>query len=235
MSTGGASLPFPRGCKTDECVAMKCSQASPETSLAATVEIKKKVDEQNRRQTCTQFICASLKSRLPVISTVTDLAGVGVAYYTTGQKTEDRWTVILERVFASAKGYDAVPWICNAQHSARCALQQCRHHQPARELARARAHSAAYPRPKPHHRIAAAELADTGAAKRRLEVTDPAGSCWWSVFFHCWPHHHARAEWCLQAGTMWLIPRFSYGVESNSHLWISPQLLLAIHLAPVPP
>ena len=30
------------------------------------------------------------------------MKAVGVAYYTTGQNTEDGWTVILERVFASA-------------------------------------------------------------------------------------------------------------------------------------
>ena len=82
---------------------MKRSQASVEASFAATVEIKKKVVQQSLRQTRTQFICASLKSQLPVISTVTDMEDVGVAYYTTGQTTKDGWTVITERVFASAK------------------------------------------------------------------------------------------------------------------------------------
>ncbi|KAK9918526.1 hypothetical protein WJX75_004743 [Coccomyxa subellipsoidea] len=42
-STGGADLPFPIGCKTDECVALSRSTASVEASFAATVEIKKKV------------------------------------------------------------------------------------------------------------------------------------------------------------------------------------------------
>ena len=102
-STGGADLPFPIGCKTDECVALSRSTASVEASFAATVEIKKKVVQQSLRQSRIQFICASLKSQLPVISIVTDMKDVGVAYYTTGQTTKEGWTVITERVFASAK------------------------------------------------------------------------------------------------------------------------------------
>ena len=102
MISGGADLPFPVGCKTDECIALKRSQMAVEASIASTVEIKKKVVQQSLRQTQTQYICSSLKSQLPVISVVTDMKGVGVAYYTTGQATPDGWTVITQRVFTSA-------------------------------------------------------------------------------------------------------------------------------------
>ena len=103
MNTGGADLPFSVGCKTDECVAVNMSRASVEACFAATVEIKKKVVQQSLRQTRTQFVCASLKSLLPVISVVTDMKDTGVAYYTNGQTTDAGWTVITQRVFVSAK------------------------------------------------------------------------------------------------------------------------------------
>ncbi len=96
-------MPFPIDCKTDECVALKRAQLNPEGALVATVELKKKVVKQSLRQTLTQFICASLKSQLPVISVATDMTDIGVAYYTNGQKNENGWTIIIQRVFGSAK------------------------------------------------------------------------------------------------------------------------------------
>ena len=101
--SGGADLPFPVDCKADACVATSRCQYSVELFFAATVEIKKKVVQQSLRQARTQFVCASLRSQLPVISTVTDMQDVGVAYYIDGRKNEEGWTVITERVFGSAK------------------------------------------------------------------------------------------------------------------------------------
>ena len=50
-----------------------------------------------------QPVLASLKSNLPVNSTLTDMTKVGVAYYT-GQKTPEGWTIITQRYFATIKG-----------------------------------------------------------------------------------------------------------------------------------
>lgn len=83
-------------------MALKSTSTSPEASLAATVEIRKKVAQQSLLQIRTVFICASLKSQLPVISVVTDMKDIGVAYYTTGETDEKGWKVITERFFGSA-------------------------------------------------------------------------------------------------------------------------------------
>jgi len=104
MSSGGAELPFPIGCKTDECIVIRRSATIPEASITCTVEVKRHVVKQSLRQALTQFVCASLKSNLPVISTLTDMTKVGIAYYTTGEKTPDGWTIITQRYFATAKG-----------------------------------------------------------------------------------------------------------------------------------
>ena len=104
MSAGGAELPFPLGCKTDECIVVRRSQMDAETSMTCTVEVKRHVVKQSLRQAQTQNVCASLKSSLPVISTLTDMTRVGVAYYTTGEKAPDGWTIITQRFFATAQG-----------------------------------------------------------------------------------------------------------------------------------
>ena len=104
MSSGGAELPFLIGCKTDECIVIRRTATIPEASITCTIELKRHVVKQSLRQALTQFVCASLKSNLPVISTLTDMTKVGIAYYTTGQKTPDGWTIITQRCFASAKG-----------------------------------------------------------------------------------------------------------------------------------
>ncbi|DBA82915.1 TPA: hypothetical protein ACH3X1_006705 [Trebouxia sp. C0004] len=103
MSTGGAELPFPIRCKTDECIVIRRSATIPEAFITCTIEVKKHVVKQSLRQALTQFVCASLESNLPVISTLTDITKVGVAYYTTGEKTPDGWTIITQRYFATAK------------------------------------------------------------------------------------------------------------------------------------
>jgi len=100
--SGGADLPFSIGCKTDECVVLGRSKLDQEASLVATVEVKKRVVKQSVRQGLVQFICASLKSQLPVISTVTDMKQVGVAFYITGQRTAEGHTIITQRVLSSA-------------------------------------------------------------------------------------------------------------------------------------
>ncbi|DBB15154.1 TPA: hypothetical protein ACH3X3_004159 [Trebouxia sp. C0006] len=87
MSSGGAELPFPIGCKTDECIVIRRSAMIPEASITCTIDLKRHVVKQSLRQVLTQFVCASLKSNLPVISTLTDMTKVGIAYYTTGEKT----------------------------------------------------------------------------------------------------------------------------------------------------
>ncbi|KAL0040379.1 hypothetical protein WJX77_005504 [Trebouxia sp. C0004] len=73
MSSGGAELPFPIGCKKDECIVIRRSATIPETSITCTIEVKRHVVKQSLRQALTQFVCASLKSNLPVISTLTDM------------------------------------------------------------------------------------------------------------------------------------------------------------------
>lgn len=98
-----AELPFPLGCKTDDCLVVR-SQTDAEGSITCTVEVKRHVVKQSLRQAQTQFVCASLKSSLPVISTLTDMTTVGVAYYTTGEKAPDGWTIITQRFFATARG-----------------------------------------------------------------------------------------------------------------------------------
>ena len=82
-------LPSPIGCKTDECIVVRRSATIPEASITCAVEVKMHVVKQSLRQALTQFLCTSLKSNLPVISTLTDMTKVGVAYYTTGEKTPD--------------------------------------------------------------------------------------------------------------------------------------------------
>lgn len=104
MSAGGAELPFPLGCKTDECIVVRTSQIDAEASTTCTIEVKRHVVKQSLPQAQTQFVCASLKSSLPVISTLTDMTSVGVAYYTTGEKAPDGWTIITQRFFATARG-----------------------------------------------------------------------------------------------------------------------------------
>lgn len=100
---GGASLPFNIACKTDAVVVVAHrARLFYEGCIAATVDMKKKVVKQSRRQTKVTYICASLKSHLPVISCVTDWGTSAAAYYTTGQKRpSDGATIILERIFDS--------------------------------------------------------------------------------------------------------------------------------------
>ena len=104
MIPGGAELPFPIECNTDECIVIKRSATVPESSITCTIELKRHVVKQSLRQALTQFVCALLKSNLPVISTLTDMTKVGIAYYTTGEKTPDGWTIITQRFFPTAKG-----------------------------------------------------------------------------------------------------------------------------------
>lgn len=122
MSSGGAELPFPIKCNTDECIVIKRSATIPEASITCTVEVKRHVVKQSLRQALTQFVCASLKSNLPGISTLTDMTTVGVAFYTTGEKTPN--TKRLDNhhttLFCNSKRHDAVPCDSYGQHSARC-------------------------------------------------------------------------------------------------------------------
>ena len=104
MVSGGAELPFPIECNTDECIVIKRSATVPESSITCTIELKRHVVKQSLQQALTQFVCAPLKSNLPVISTLTDTTKVGIAYYTTGEKTPDGWTIITQRYFSTAKG-----------------------------------------------------------------------------------------------------------------------------------
>lgn len=62
MSTGGAELPFPKACKTDECIVVKKSLVTPEAAITCTIEVKKHVVLQSWRPALIQFVCASLKS-----------------------------------------------------------------------------------------------------------------------------------------------------------------------------
>ena len=73
-----------------------------EASITCTMEVKRHVVKQSLRQAQTQFVCASLKSSLPVISGLTDMTEMGVAYYTTGETAPDGWTIITQRFFATA-------------------------------------------------------------------------------------------------------------------------------------
>ena len=103
LHDGGASLPFNLGCRTDAMIVAGGSTISEEGSVVATVELKKAVVKQSLRQTKATFICASLKSQLPVISCVTDMRGAAVAYYTCGQRRAgDNFVVCIERFFPSA-------------------------------------------------------------------------------------------------------------------------------------
>ena len=97
-------MPFPIGCKTDECIVVRRSQMDAEASITCTIEVQRHVVKQSLRQAQTQFVCASLKSSLPVISGLTDMTGMGVAYYTTGERAPDGWTIITQRFFATARG-----------------------------------------------------------------------------------------------------------------------------------
>ncbi|KAL0018614.1 hypothetical protein WJX77_012142 [Trebouxia sp. C0004] len=49
MSSGGAELPFPIGCKTDECIVIRRSATIPEASITCTVEVKRHVVKQSLR------------------------------------------------------------------------------------------------------------------------------------------------------------------------------------------
>lgn len=84
MYGGGANLPFGIGCRTDAMIVATRSTAFEKAAIVATMELKKKVVKQSRRQTKATFVCASLKSQLPVISCVTDMKKTAVAYYTSG-------------------------------------------------------------------------------------------------------------------------------------------------------
>ena len=72
-----------------------------EASITCTVEVKRHVVKQSLRQAQTQFVCASLKSSLPVISILTDMTSV--EYYTTGEQAPDGWIIITQRFFATAR------------------------------------------------------------------------------------------------------------------------------------
>ena len=79
---------------------MPCLVAFP----CSTVAMKKRVVAQSLRQTKVTFLCASLKSHLPVISCCTDMNNAAVAYYTNGQKREDDGTsIIIEQFFSDAQ------------------------------------------------------------------------------------------------------------------------------------
>jgi hypothetical protein len=98
----GVELPFAVCCTAQECITVRKSPYHAESSIVATVEVSKKVGPQSLRQAEAQFLCASMKSVLPVISVVTDMKRVGIACYTTGQKTADGIAIIIQRVFPSA-------------------------------------------------------------------------------------------------------------------------------------
>lgn len=98
---GGAILPFNVGFRTDAMVVVRNSNLNVEGAIAATVEMKKRVVAQSLRQTKVTYVCASLKSHLPVISCVTDWERTAVAYYTTGQKRADGGTIVVEHIFGS--------------------------------------------------------------------------------------------------------------------------------------
>jgi hypothetical protein len=85
MHGGGADLPFSIGCRTDAMIVATRSRSFEEAAIVATMELKKKVVKQSLRQTKATFVCASLKSQLPVISCVTDMKKTAVAYYTPGE------------------------------------------------------------------------------------------------------------------------------------------------------
>lgn len=102
MYSGGAELPFSIGCRTDAMVVASRSLAFEDASIVATVELKKKVVKQSLRQTKATFVCASLKSQLPVISCVTDMEKTAVAYYTAGQQRGSNGaTICKEHIFSS--------------------------------------------------------------------------------------------------------------------------------------
>lgn len=103
MHAGGASLPFSIGCRTDAMVVMSRRRLDIEGTIVATVEMKKRVVAQSVRQTKVTYMCASLKSQLPVISCVTDWERTAVAFYTTGQKRADGATIIVQHVFHNAQ------------------------------------------------------------------------------------------------------------------------------------
>lgn len=112
-NAGGASLPFSIGVRTDALIAIRNACVALEASIAATLELKKKVVAQSLRQTRVTYVCASLKSQIPVISCVTDMTeGEHVAYYTDGQKTADGNTIVYEHLFPTAD--DLATWLGQA-------------------------------------------------------------------------------------------------------------------------
>mmetsp|Transcript_6780 Transcript_6780/g.14990 ORF Transcript_6780/g.14990 Transcript_6780/m.14990 type:complete len:383 (-) Transcript_6780:396-1544(-) len=102
MHAGGASMPFSIGWRTDAMVVATRRCAAEEASIVATVELKKKVVRQSLRQTKATYVCASLKSQLPVISCVTDMSTAAVAYYTAGQRRQDGTAICYEHFFRNA-------------------------------------------------------------------------------------------------------------------------------------
>lgn len=111
-NAGGAQLPFDIGARTDALIAIRNSRMTLEASIAATLELKKKVVAQSLRQTRVTYVCASLKSQIPVISGVTDMGEENAAYYTDGQKTVDGNTIVYEHLFPSAD--DLATWLGEA-------------------------------------------------------------------------------------------------------------------------
>lgn len=69
----------------------------------STIELKKRVVAQSILQTKVQFLCASLKSQLPVISCCTDMQSEAVAYYTTGQRRGDNVCIVREHFFKDSR------------------------------------------------------------------------------------------------------------------------------------
>ena len=115
MYGGGAELPFGIECKPDAMVVASRSRALEEAAIVSTVDLKKRVVKQSLRQTKATFVCASLKSQLPVISCVTDMQTTAVAYYTGGQRRGDGVTICVERVFSSPEAM--LQWLGKALSS----------------------------------------------------------------------------------------------------------------------
>ena len=97
--TSGADLPFSIGCRTDALVTVRNSAVNIEGAVAATVELKKRVVRQSIVQAKATWVCASLKSHLPVLSVLTDMKNVFMAFYTQGQKDARGWTVCIQHMF----------------------------------------------------------------------------------------------------------------------------------------
>ena len=115
ISAGGAERPFPIGCKTDGCIVVWRSRMDAEAFITCTVEVKRHVVKQSMRQAQTQFVCASLKSSLLVISTLTDMIRV---WHTTLLVSKHQ-TAGQSLLLCNSRSHDAISWASYAEHSAR--------------------------------------------------------------------------------------------------------------------